>query len=495
VKVCVLPSSQNVGLGNEFTAYIAVQNVWKEYGYGLGSYQFTLKWTPATEEMSVQSVLRGYLADNGTGWDRGAHLSAAIDETATELPFDNVSELQAGYTARMGTEEMLILAVKTDRPYSITVIRGYHGTTPTTHPLGASIWAGPERIKVTRASLPAPHSAGADFRDNLRLLRVSNHTFLHASALQIDSERFKVMEIPSRTLRNTGLTLSSGVNDTQTALALSGSGSVEKGWILQVDSELMPVTVGGSSSVTVVRGFFGSQAASHSAGTPIKAVFPESNTVRTSRGFQGTPIASHAAGAPITDVDGLGDYVFTMSSPGAGAPAVIGFVWADNSTFLGQTGRTVQCAHTPPSGNISFQCNTTGALPLGPTGSGTLATVNVTGKQLLAGAPSQALNLSGVTLHDISGDTLSVTLTAGSVAVVGCPDIDNPAKGVHKDGIVDFGKDVLDIAKATLIVDYPIVPAHDVNRNGIVAGDFGGDALIAAKLALLSQPQPLKCPL
>jgi hypothetical protein len=495
VKVCVLPSSQNVGLGNEFTAYIAVQNVWKEYGYGLGSYQFTLKWAPATEQMSIQSVLRGYLADNGTGWDRGAKLSASIGETATELPFDDVSQLQAGYTALMGSEEMLILAVSTSPSPSITVIRGYHGTTPTTHPLDASIWAGPERITVTRASLPAPHSAGADFRDNLRLLRVSDHTFLHASALQIDSERFKVMEIPSRTLRNTGLTLSSGVNETQTALALSGSGSVEKGWILQVDSELMPVTVGGSSSVTVVRGFFGSQASSHSAGTPIKAVFPESNTVRTSRGFQGTPIASHAAGAPITDVDGLGDYVFTMSSPGV--PAIIGFVWADNSTFLGQTGRTVQC--NPPSfggGNVSFQCNTTGALPLGNTGSGTLATVNVTGKQLLAGAPPQTLNLSGVTLHDVSGDTLSVTLNAGSVAVVGCPDIDNPlaVPPVHKDGIVDFGKDVLDIAKATLIAGYPIVDAHDVNRNGIVRGDFGGDALNAARIALLKVGM-LRCPL
>ncbi len=489
-KVCIQPSSQNVGLGNEFSAFVVAQNV-----TNLGAYQFTLKWSPATEEVSVQSVHRGYLTDGGDNWYRNAILSAAIDATATTLPLQGagISQLQAGYTARLYPdtgEEMLILAVGTD---SMTVIRGYHGTTPTAHILNAAVFAGPERITVTRASLPAPHSAGADFRDNLRVLHVSDQSLLTASALQIDSEWFKVLEKPSRTLHDAGLTLPSGVNETDTVLSVSGAGTVEKGWILQVESELMPVTAVGSGTVTVVRGFFGSQASSHSAGTAIKAVSSETNTVRTSRGFQGTAIASHAAGAPITDVDGLGGYGFTLGSPGV--PDVIGFVWADNSTFLGQTGRTVQCTHTPPSGDISFQCNTTGTLPLGPTGAGTLATVNVTAKQLLAGAPSQALDLSGVALHDISGDALSVTTTPGYVQVVGCPDIDNPlaVPPVYKDGIVDFGKDVLDIARAALIPGHPQVPAHDVDRNGVV--DFGSDALAAAKLALLSQPLPLRCPL
>ena len=182
---------------------------------------------------------------------------------------------------------------------------------------------------------------------------------------------------PARTLHDTGLTLTQAANPGDDHLHVSGAG-LQKGWILQVENEFMPVTVVGSGTVYVVRGFFGSQASTHSAGTAIKAVSPETNTVRTSRGFGGTSIASHAAGAAITDVDGLGGYAFTLSS---GAPSVADVVWANNSTFLGQTGRTVQC--TPPtfaSGNISFQCNTTGALPLGPTGSGTLATVNVTGK-------------------------------------------------------------------------------------------------------------------
>jgi len=483
VKVCILPSSQNVGLGNEFTAYVVAQNVTKEFSLGLGGYQFTLKWAPATEEVSVQSVHRGYLTDGGANWYRNAMLSAAIDATATNLPLTGagISQLQAGYTARLDPdtgEEMLILAVGTD---SMTVIRGYHGTTPTAHVVNAAVFAGPERMTVTRASLPAPHNGGADFRANLRVLRVSNHSLLTASALQIDSEWFKVAKIPARTLRETGLTLSSGVNDTATTLSVSGSGSVQKGWIVQVDNELMPVTGVESGTVTVVRGFFGSQASSHSAGAPLKSAYTESNTVRTVRGFQGTTIASHSASATITDVDGLGGYGFTMASPGV--PAVIDFVWSNNGTFLGQTGRAPDC--DPPSGDITFQCDTTGALPLGPTGSGTLATVNVTGKQLLAGAPSQALNLSGVTLHDVSGDALPVATAAGGVRVVGCPDFDD-------NRVVNL-TDVVNIARAALIgpPSYPTEPEHDVNGDGAINLN---DVVISAQVALTSEPQPLRCP-
>jgi hypothetical protein len=487
-KVCILPISQNVGLGNEFTAYVVAQNVTKQFGYGLGGYQFTLKWTPATEQVSVQSVHRGYLHDDGTEWLRNAILTAPIDENATNLPLSGVSQLQAGagWTARLDPdtgEEMLITAVSAGPPASMTVIRGYHGTTPTAHIVKAAVFAGPERMTVTRASLAAPHSAGADFRDNLRVLHVSALAPLTASALQIDSEWFKILEKPSRTLHSTGLTLASGVNAGDTVLSLSGAGTVEKGWILQVESELMPVTAEGSGTVTVVRGFFGSQASSHSAGTAIKAVSSESNTVRTSRAFQGTSIASHAAGASITDVDGLGGYGFTLSS--TAAPTFIDFVWADNSTFLGQTSRTVQC--TPPtfSGNISFTCNTTGALPLGPTGSGTLATVSVTPKEVVAGAPYRALNLSAVTLHDISGDALAVTTATGGVRVVTCPDFNH-------NRVADFTGDVMDVAVEALVNPPPHPSKYDVDQNGTV--DFTGDVMYAAQVILLNDGPTLRCP-
>jgi hypothetical protein len=487
LKVCILPSSQDVGLGNEFTAYVVVQNVTKQFGYGLGGYQFTLKWTPATEEMSVLSVHRGYLTDGGSPWYRNAILTAPISEADTILPLSGVSQLQPGYTARLDPdtgEEMLITAVSAVPTPSMTVIRGYHGTTPTAHGLNAAVFAGPERMKVTRASLPAPHSAGADFRDNLRVLRVSNQSLLTASALQIDSERFKVIEKPARTLRDTGLTLASGVDASAISLSVSGTGAVEKGWVLQVESELMPVTGVGSGTVQVARGFFGSQATSHSAGTSLKAVFPETNTVRTSRAFQGTSIASHDAGAPITDVDGLGGYAFTLGS--TAAPSVIDFAWADNSTFLGQTGRTVQCNQPGfGSGNVSFQCNTTGALPLGPTGSGTLATVNVTAKQLLPNAPFQALNLSGVALHDISGDDLPVTTAAGGVRVLTCPDFNHNRS-------VGFTDDVMDVAQEALIRPPPHPSKYDVDQNGNV--DFVGDVMYTAQVTFMTEPQPLRCP-
>jgi hypothetical protein len=123
------------------------------------------------------------------------------------------------------------------------------------------------------------------------------------------------------------------------------------------------------------------------------------------------------------------------------------------------------------------------------TGSGTLATVNVTGKQLLPipqGAPPQALNLSGVTLHDVSGDALvPVTTTPGYVQVVGCPDFDGNRAAT-------FTGDVIDVAKEALIRP-PLHPAkYDVDRNGTVT--FTGDVIISAKVVLMTQPTPLRCP-
>lgn len=488
-KMCILPSTQQVGLGNEFSAYIVAQNVVKQYGLGLGAYQFRLRWSPATEEMTVLSVHRGYRRDDGQGWYRNAGLSADVDETTTEIPLTQVGQLQPGWTTLMknSNEEMLILAVSAGPPASMTVVRGYRGTTPTTHSAGDWIWAGPERMNVTR-SLPAPHNGGVDFRADLRVLRVSDQGLLSASALKIDDEWFKVIEMPARTLRETGLTLSSAVDEATTTLPVSGSGPVQKGWIIQIDNEVMPVTGVGSGTISVVRGYYGSQAASHSAGAALKSAYSESNTVRAVRGFQGSTVASHSAGAPITDVDGLGGYAFTMSSPAV--PAVIDFVWASDSTFLGQTGRTPQCnPPTFPGGDVSFQCTTTGALPLGATGSGTLANVNVTGHQVLAGAPVQTINLSGVALHDVSGDALPAGTAAGSVRVVGCPDFDDNRS-------VTFTGDIIAIARAVLINGdpdpYPTEPEMDLDENGAVT--FTGDVLIAAQVAQASQPQPLRCP-
>jgi hypothetical protein len=113
--------------------------------------------------------------------------------------------------------------------------------------------------------------------------------------------------------------------------------------------------------------------------------------------------------------------------------------------------------------------------------------VNVTAKQLLPNAPFQALNLSGVALHDISGDDLPVTTATGSVRVVGCPDFDD-------NRVVNFAGDVINIARAVLIgpPSYPTEPEHDVDRNGSI--NFVGDVIATAQVALTTEPQPLRCP-
>jgi hypothetical protein len=113
--------------------------------------------------------------------------------------------------------------------------------------------------------------------------------------------------------------------------------------------------------------------------------------------------------------------------------------------------------------------------------------VNVTGKQLLANAPSQTLNLSGVTLHDISGDEITPTTATGTVRVVGCPDFDD-------NRVVNFAGDVISIARAVLIGPpaYPTEPEMDVDHNSSI--NFVGDVITTAQVALATEPQPLRCP-
>ncbi len=74
----------------------------------------------------------------------------------------------------------------------------------------------------------------------------------------------------------------------------------------------------------------------------------------------------------VDDVTNLGAYQFRLAFDNA----VVAFVNVTNGTFLGSSGRTVQC--TPPiltASTVRFSCSTLGATLPGPNGSGVLATV------------------------------------------------------------------------------------------------------------------------
>jgi hypothetical protein len=107
----------------------------------------------------------------------------------------------------------------------------------------------------------------------------------------------------------------------------------------------------------------------------------------------------------------LGAYEFTLSFD----PSLASLVGVTNGTFLGSTGRSVNCLGPfLGAGSVRFGCVTLGDEPGGPSGTGLLARLKFSG---LAPGTS-ALDLTRVVLTDISGMSLSHSDQDGDVVIV-----------------------------------------------------------------------------
>jgi hypothetical protein len=133
-----------------------------------------------------------------------------------------------------------------------------------------------------------------------------------------------------------------------------------------------------------------------------------------------SPVAQTIDSGMLTSVDivvdnafNLGTFQFTLSFDGA----LVAYQSVTNGPFLGSTGRQAVCQ--PPAvgpGSVMFICNTIGASPPGPNGTGVLLTVGLLG--LLGG--TSPLHLSDPLVGDISGAAeLPVVLQDGSITVNG----------------------------------------------------------------------------
>jgi len=85
--------------------------------------------------------------------------------------------------------------------------------------------------------------------------------------------------------------LAGGLGDTDAAVVLNGQGAGTAGTMLQIDEELLEVTsvANGGGSYTVARGTNGSQATSHSAGTPVYQLSSTTVIAPFPEGFFGSP--------------------------------------------------------------------------------------------------------------------------------------------------------------------------------------------------------------
>jgi hypothetical protein len=113
----------------------------------------------------------------------------------------------------------------------------------------------------------------------------------------------------------------------------------------------------------------------------------------------------------VDGVANLGAYEFTLTFD----PSLASFVGVSNGTFLGSTGRAVNCLGPfVGAGSVRFGCVTLGDEPAGPSGTGLLARVRFSG---LAPGTS-ALDLTKVVLTDVSGTPLSHSDQDGDVTIV-----------------------------------------------------------------------------
>ncbi|MEX2225843.1 MAG: hypothetical protein WEB52_05265 [Dehalococcoidia bacterium] len=306
ISVYLQPAGQIAGLNANVNVEVRIQNV-----TNLGGYQFKLKWDPAPETLTTTGMRRGYLTDAGAPWDRGVTLSGAIDDTQTSMGVANASALQPGWTAMADNEEMLIASVAAP---NITVVRGYRGTSAASHANGIPVYAGPERVFVTRTiGAAVPHTALAELVAPNRVIRVSNAAPLAGqNSLKIGTEQLKPAQNLARTYRSNVGTLSTGMNASATSATVPSAVTV--GSVMRVDHELMAVTAKSGSSATLVRGFWGSSAVSHSPGAVIGVIGPEANSVRVARAAYGTTAAAHATNDLVYDADGLGAFAYTVGS-------------------------------------------------------------------------------------------------------------------------------------------------------------------------------------
>ena len=121
--------------------------------------------------------------------------------------------------------------------------------------------------------------------------------------------------------------------------------------------------------------------------------------------------AQFTADIVVDKVTNLGAYEFTLAFD----PALVSVVGVANGTFLGSTGRSVNCLGPfLEAGSVRFGCVTFGAEPDGPTGTGLLARVRFSA--LAAG--TSALDLTKVILTDITGTPLLHTDVDGQATII-----------------------------------------------------------------------------
>jgi hypothetical protein len=375
------------------------------------------------------------------------------DAVESVVDINDVDNFAVGCTIKMGSEEMRVdqllpedLGAIPPRPEdTMTVVRGYNDTTAVSHPAG-SVTVDLDSARVTRgmyASSAVGHGNGVAIHEltseanTVRFQRLSGVTTHSPGASIIDVDGLGAYQVDITTnAATTAATINEfvGPAGAQVTFDVTNPGALQPNWVIIVNNEKMRVVSvdTGAGEITVVRNVHATSLGTHTAGTPIRG------------------------------------------------PIMMEWTYTQNSTFLGSTGRAVDCSSSPstllPQG-VRGSCDTTTG-PLGATGSGTLLTADVWGHQKLPSAPVQQITLTPLLL-DLSGNQISSAPSSTvNMRVLKCTD-------VNQNGFFT-NSDIVLIAQAFFNIIPDNLPLMDGDMNGVLT--YGGDVVLQQRIFFFSQP-------
>ena len=325
----------------------------------------------------------------GAYYETGVTIKAAVpaDSGFHDIQISDRRRLNVDMFVKVDGEEMWITAFSGDPadltvPDVMTVNRAQNGTSVAAHVVNAPVKAKVARVNIMVNDLTTPLADCDDDEDFFTAARLAQDTDEVQTSIEIDQIGYLTEGIDIRV-------------------------GLEQMTIVDLTDNPSPPDV-----MQVLRAQNGTAGAEHSVDDYIV-------------GLTANPTPREQCG--------LGAFLINLHYN----PSNARYISLVKESFLESTGRTISDAagicYTPDSstpGLVRMQCNTLGALPLGPLGTGFVASALF--EPLTIGSSISALTMGGSLLVDVAGNGMSgVTLGSGALQAMTCPD-------ANGDGVVNL---------------------------------------------------------
>ncbi len=262
------------------------------------------------------SVTRGANGTTATTHLVNAAVLQVVPATSVSVTNMGGVEVAVNDVIKIDSEQMQVTAVSGGPgPWTLTVTRGYNGTTEAAHSSGTTV-----SKMVPETTIPDANNGGVEVAVN--------------DVIKVDSEQMRVTAVSggpgpwtltvtrgyngtTEAAHSSGATVSKIVQDTTIQVTNTGpTSAVAVNDVIQVGSEQMQVnavsTGPGPWTLSVTRGFNGTTEAAHSSGAAVSDVVPDTT-------FQVTQVAGGPVEVAVGDVLQIDSEQMLVTSVTAGA--------------------------------------------------------------------------------------------------------------------------------------------------------------------------------